>query len=83
MRSIAMMGMMGSVGKTTSIVNISAALAASGKRVCVVDLDPQAHATIHLGVHVADNDKSIYNVLIGKSKIAEIRHQVSDHCLKV
>jgi len=79
MRSIAIMNLKGGVGKTTSTVNISATLAASGKRVCVVDLDPQAHATMHLGVNLGDNDKSIYDVLIGKSKIAEVRCQVGEN----
>jgi len=79
MRSIAIMNQKGGVGKTTSTVNISAALAAAGKRVCVVDLDPQAHATMHLGVNLGDDAKSIYDVLTGKSKIAEVRHQVGDN----
>ena len=79
MRSIAIMNLKGGVGKTTSTVNISAALAASGKRVCVVDIDPQAHATAHLGLQLDDNAKSIYDVLMGKCKIAEIRHQVTDN----
>lgn len=79
MRSIAIMNLKGGVGKTTSTVNISAALAATGARVCVVDLDPQAHATMHLGVSLGDDAKSIYDVLTGKSKIAEIRHQVGEN----
>jgi len=81
MRSIAIMNLKGGVGKTTSTVNISAALAASGKRVCVVDIDPQAHATVHLGVDLdsQENAKSIYDVLTGRSKIADIRHQVAEN----
>ena len=79
MRSIAVMNQKGGVGKTTSTVNISAALAEAGNRVCVVDLDPQAHATMHLGVHLDDDAQSIYDVLIGKSKLAEVRHQVAEN----
>jgi len=81
MRSIAMMNQKGGVGKTTSTVNISAALAASGARVCVVDIDPQAHATLHLGVDLdtKNNAKSMYDVLTGKSTIAEVRQQVGDN----
>jgi chromosome partitioning protein len=79
MRSIAIMNQKGGVGKTTSTVNISAALAATGKRVCVVDLDPQAHATMHLGVNLEDESKSLYDVLTGKSKLAEVRQQVAEN----
>ena len=79
MRSIAIMNQKGGVGKTTSTVNISAALAAAGKRVCVVDLDPQAHATLHLGVELGYDAKSVYDVLVGKCKIAEVRQQVAEN----
>ena len=79
MRSIAIMNQKGGVGKTTSTVNISAALAATGKRVCVVDLDPQAHATLHLGVDLEDEAISVYDVLMNKCKIAEVRRQVGEN----
>ena len=81
MRTIAIMNQKGGVGKTTSTVNISAALAAAGKRVCVVDLDPQAHASLHLGVDLdtQENAKSVYDVLTGKCKIAEVRQQVGEN----
>ena len=79
MRSIAIMNQKGGVGKTTSTVNISAALAATGKRVCVVDLDPQAHATLHLGADLGYDARSVYDVLTGKCKIADVRRQVDEN----
>jgi chromosome partitioning protein len=73
MRSIAVMNQKGGVGKTTSAVNLSAALAAAGKRVCVVDLDPQAHASLHLGVSLRDGEPSVYDVLTGDAALADVR----------
>jgi len=73
------MNQKGGVGKSTSTVNISAALAAMGKRVCVIDIDPQAHATQHLGLELGYDAKSLYDVMKGKSKIAEVRRQVGEN----
>jgi len=74
-----MMNQKGGVGKSTATVNISAALAAAGKRVCVVDIDPQAHATLHLGADLGYDAQSIYDVLTGKCKLADVRRQVSEN----
>ena len=49
MRVIAIVNQKGGCGKTTTVVNLAGALAADGNRVLVVDLDPQAHATLALG----------------------------------
>ncbi len=72
MRSIAIINQKGGVGKTTTAVNLSAALAATGQRVCLVDLDPQAHATLHLGLTPAGDRKSIYDVLTGDVALADV-----------
>lgn len=77
MRSIAVINQKGGVGKTTSAVNLSAALADAGRRVCVIDLDPQAHASLHFGLSVID-DCSMYEVLCGRASIAEARRQLSE-----
>ena len=78
MRSIAIMNQKGGVGKTTTAVNISAALAETGMRVCLVDMDPQAHATLHFGIEPQIATPSIYTVLTGDSSLAEVRQQVND-----
>jgi chromosome partitioning protein len=54
----------GGVGKTTTAVNLGAYLAAAGKRVLLVDIDPQANATYHLGVDRKGLGHTVYNVLI-------------------
>ncbi len=78
MRRIAIINQKGGVGKTTTAVNLAAALAESGRRVCVLDLDPQAHATTHLGVEPDGKAPSMYDVLIDTRPLAEVRRQVGD-----
>lgn len=77
MRSIAVINQKGGVGKTTTSVNIAAALADTGRRVCLMDLDPQAHASLHLGISAIDGAASMYEVLCGEASIEQARRQVS------
>ncbi|MEN6452406.1 MAG: AAA family ATPase [Thermoguttaceae bacterium] len=79
MRTIAVMNQKGGVGKTTTAVNLSAALAAAGQRVWLVDLDPQAHATLHVGVEPQPDDLSIYDVLLGKTRLSEVCRPVGEN----
>ncbi len=79
MRSIAVMNQKGGVGKTASVVNLSAALAEAGQRVCLVDLDPQAHASLHLGVDPHPDQPSVYDVLAGKAAVRDVRRKLSEN----
>jgi chromosome partitioning protein len=79
MRRIAILNQKGGVGKTTTAVNLAAALARCGQRVCVLDLDPQAHATTHLGLEPDGKAPSMYDVLIDSKPLAEVRRKVADN----
>jgi len=71
MRKIAVLNQKGGVGKTTTVVNIAAALARMGAKVVVIDLDPQAHLTIHLGLEPQTILAGSYEVLTKEAKFAE------------
>jgi chromosome partitioning protein len=79
MRRIAIINQKGGVGKTTTAVNLAAALAECGQRVCVLDLDPQAHATTHLGIEPDGKSPSMYDVLVHSRPLAEVRRKVADN----
>ena len=65
----------GGVGKTTTSVNLAAALSQLGKRTLLVDLDPQGNATMGSGIDKRRLDKSVYDVLIGEATINEARQR--------
>jgi len=78
-RAVAMLNQKGGVGKTTTTVNLAAALAAAGRDTLLVDMDPQAHATIHLGVEPAEGDQTVYDVLHDPSAAEAAVVKTRDH----
>ncbi|MFH1716528.1 MAG: AAA family ATPase, partial [Planctomycetota bacterium] len=83
MRTIAVVNQKGGCGKTTVSINLASALAEAGRRVLLVDMDPQSHCAVGLGVPEEQIEQSIYDVLISRSrnepiKMTEILWQISD-----
>jgi len=79
MRRIAVINQKGGVGKTTSAVNLGGALAARQQRVLLIDLDPQAHLTVNLGVDPAANETTAYEVLTRTAGAAEATLHVREN----
>jgi chromosome partitioning protein len=78
MRIIALMNQKGGVGKTTTTVNLGAALAELGQRVCLIDMDPQSHLTINFGIEPTRDNPNLYNVLVEEMPFLEAIHKVDE-----
>lgn len=75
-RTISVLNQKGGVGKTTTVVNVAFALAGRGLKVLVIDLDPQAHLTIHLGADAEQKGTGVYGVLTGSLTVQQALAQV-------
>ena len=78
-KTFAMINQKGGVGKTTTVVNLGAAVAARGHRVCLMDLDPQSHLTLHFDVEPAENAPTTYDVLTGHAPLGDAVVTLNDH----
>lgn len=78
MRTIAMINQKGGVGKTTTVANLSAALAARGLNVYAIDMDPQSHLTMHLGVEPGSH-AGLYEILTQNAAIADASVCIQRH----
>jgi chromosome partitioning protein len=78
MRCVAVANQKGGVGKTTTCVNLCAALAGMKSRVLLVDLDPQGNATVGCGINARELTRSTYDLLIGDSSASQVRIRLEE-----
>lgn len=80
---ISVVNQKGGVGKTTTAVNMAAALAENGKFVLLVDLDPQANATSGLGIKHQELEHGLYHALMGEKRLHDVVHNTAHEGLRV
>jgi len=81
MRSLAIINQKGGVGKTTTTVNLGAALAREGAKVGILDFDPQGHASLHLGVDPRRPVPTTYDLLTTDTPLAEVWQQAEENLI--
>jgi len=77
-RIITISNQKGGVGKTTTTVNIAAAMALAGKSTLVIDMDPQGNATTALGIDHSEGTPGVYDVLMGDASLSDVITQCPD-----
>ena len=77
-RIITIANQKGGVGKTTTTVNIAAAMALAGKSALVIDMDPQGNATTALGIDHSEGTPGVYDVLMGEASLADVINECPD-----
>ena len=76
-RIIAIANQKGGVGKTTTAINLSACLAELGKKVLIIDMDPQGNATSGLGYNKNELENTVYELLLGQVSVKQCTMQTS------
>ena len=77
-KTLAIINQKGGVGKTTTVANLGAAISAHGKRVCLIDMDPQAHLTLHMGLEPGENNPGLYEVLTNNASLKDATVKLTD-----
>jgi len=78
-KTYAVINQKGGVGKTTTVANLGAAIAATGHDICLIDLDPQSHLTLHYGIDTSQDAPSVYDVMTDEINVAAAVRSVAPH----
>ncbi|MFO8006585.1 MAG: ParA family protein [Candidatus Brocadiia bacterium] len=83
MRRIIVLNQKGGVGKTTTVANLGACLAERGRSVLLVDADPQANLSLHLGLELERGEPSLYSLLLGEDDAGAVIHATDVESLSI